>query len=300
MEIIPYQPTDREEVQRLKDAVFQRVYLQASRPWKPSLQVESLERDCVRLVVRAEKLVGYGAAYRLDESHFRLQLLVDPARWRQGIGTGLLQHLESKIEQQGGRYIQARLLESMPAGLDFALARGFGEIHRMRGMTLLAADFDDRAGRAMERRLQAAGFSLTTFRAETEADRAPLDGLVPLQLAGQDGWAQPDPTQAVDNSPAQLRDLFADLTALDRFFIAVYNGQYVGYTSLVDTRTAVHPDFRNRGLACFLKTRALQQAIASGEERWATCTASTAMQRVNLQLGYKFNGVAEVRLVKFL
>ncbi|NKB68436.1 MAG: GNAT family N-acetyltransferase [Candidatus Latescibacteria bacterium] len=299
MDIKPHKADHRDQVLQLRDRVFADIDFHAARPWTPTRQTEGLERDALRFIGCRDGVAGYGAAFRLDATHFRIGLLVDPSHTRRGLGSALLAHLEEHITEQGGRYIQARLLEAMPASLDFALGRGFNEIHRMRGMTLLAEDFDDRPGRSAGRRLQAEGISLTTLQAEGDAGNAPLDRLVPLHLAAQDGWPEPDPTYVTDNSPERLHSLFTDLVA-DRFFMAVYNDQYVGYTSLVDTRTAVHPQFRQRGLARSMKTHALRQAIASGEQRWATCTASPAMQRVNLQMGYRFNGVAEVRLVKYL
>ena len=62
--------------------------------------------------------------------------------------------------------------------------------------------------------------------------------------------------------------------------------------------TAVHPDYRNPGLATYLKALHLNRCIRAGEEHFELATASRAMQQVNEKLGYRLNGLAEVKLVK--
>jgi GNAT superfamily N-acetyltransferase len=49
------------------------------------------------------------AAYRLDETHFRLNLIVDPQQTKRGIGTLLLARIATKVKASGGKYLQARL-----------------------------------------------------------------------------------------------------------------------------------------------------------------------------------------------
>jgi hypothetical protein len=49
-----------------------------------------------------------------------------------------------------------------------------------------------------------------------------------------------------------------------------------------------------------MKRYAIKLGIDAGQRRFGTCSASAAMQKVNEQLGYKYNGLSEVRLVKDL
>jgi predicted GNAT family acetyltransferase len=76
--------------------------------------------------------------------------------------------------------------------------------------------------------------------------------------------------------------------------------EYVGFTSArnVASGTAVHPDYRNLGLATYLKVFDLNRCIQDETNYFESATANPAMQRVNKKLGYRFNGLAEVRFVK--
>ena len=62
--------------------------------------------------------------------------------------------------------------------------------------------------------------------------------------------------------------------------------------------TAVHPDYRGRGVATYLKACDLKMQIDDGVKYIESCSANPAMIRVNQKLGYKLNGLAEIRLVK--
>jgi len=62
--------------------------------------------------------------------------------------------------------------------------------------------------------------------------------------------------------------------------------------------TAVHPDYRDLGVATCLKALDLDRCINDGEKYFESATANPAMQRVNGKLGYRLNGLAEVRFVK--
>ena len=49
-----------------------------------------------------------------------------------------------------------------------------------------------------------------------------------------------------------------------------------------------------------MKAYAIKLGIEAGQRRFETCSANPAMQRVNEELGYKYSGLSEVRLVKVL
>ena len=170
MDIVPYQMADAPEVCRLRDLTFGSMNLAAALPWQPCQQIESMMRDGIKLVCRQRQgLLGYGAAYSLDATHVRLNLLVMPLQLRRGIGTRLLDHLETALRPCGEMYLQARVLESMVESVRFAVSDGFREIHRMRGMTLQAQDFAPQPWATLGAKLEAQGFVVTTFHAEVMA-----------------------------------------------------------------------------------------------------------------------------------
>src|SRR5215831_5537099 len=140
MKIVQYRNTDFQDVDRIRDSTFEGMNLNYY-IWQPCLQVESLQMDCLKYIYNDSVIRGYGAAYCLDDTHFRLNLIVDPNHTNQGVGTLLLRKIEAATRKMGGKYLQARLLEHMESSLTFALVRGFIKIHRMRGMSLYSTDF---------------------------------------------------------------------------------------------------------------------------------------------------------------
>jgi GNAT superfamily N-acetyltransferase len=302
MHVAPFEPTDAGEVRRIGAARFARMRLDAFL-WQPCQQVESLEKDCPKYVYRdGASVVAYAAAYALDETHFRLNLIVDPRHAGRGIGTLLISELESDIRERGGRYLQARLLEGAEASLGFALARGFEEIHRMRGMSLSARDFSYARWQMLGEKLSAHGYALTTLRDEAESGVDAVERLADLHRSAEEGWASPDPTLKF-TPPGHPHALFKDIAFPDLFSIMKRGDLYVGYTSAKRVNlsaTAVRPNHRGLGVATYLKAHNLRLCVAAGESRFETCSASPAMIRVNEKLGYRLNGLVEVRLLKRL
>ena len=301
MSVVPFRRADHDDVLRLRDATFGGI-VNPSSEWQPCQQVESLESDCAKYVYREGEVRGYAAASRLDETHFRLNLLVAPRSSRRGIGTLLLGRIDAEVRQAGGEHLQARLLEGIESGLAFARARGFREIHRMRGMSLSAADFECRRWVESVEKFSALGFSLTTLSEELESGASPFDKLAGLHWHAREGWPSPDPTQESSvATPDGFRTLFEHVREPGRFVIVKRRGEYVGYTSTEEgPGTAVHPTYRNLGVAKYMKAHAIKLGIDAGRRRFETCSASPSMQRVNTQLGYKFDGPSEIRLVKDL
>ena len=92
MKIIPFQPEDFDDVvlihhENYKDLNLERFF------WQPCQQIESLEKNCFKIVCKNESVKGYAAVYALDEAHYRLNILVAPENKRHGIGTTLFREI---------------------------------------------------------------------------------------------------------------------------------------------------------------------------------------------------------------
>ena len=300
MPVTSFHESHGEQVSHLSQATF--ASTNPSRfEWQPCRQVESLERQCTKFVFADDKVKGYVAAYRLDDTHFRLNLIVDPACLRQGIGSQLLRRIEQEVIREQGKYLQARVFESMPAGLTFALDRGFTQVHTMRGMSLNAANFQFEKWRELGQKLSAS-FVFTSLKEELEAEVNTIDKLAQLYKLARHDWPSPDPSWRIESSPENLRAPFVNVKYPEHFSIVKAGNEYIGFTSArnVATGTAVHPDYRNLGLATYLKAFDLKRCIDDGKDYFESATANPAMQRVNEKLGYRLNGLAEVRFVKRL
>jgi len=293
--------TDDQEVARIRNDTFAGMKLDQF-IWQPCQQVESLQQDGSKYIYRDDGVKGYGAAYRLDDTHFRLNLIVDPAHTNQGIGTLLLSTIEDSARRMGGKYLQARVLENMESSLRFAQSRGFEKVHTMRGMSLHKTDFSYEKWEELGKKLSARGFLTTTLKEEIEANNNPVEKLAKLHRYAQQGWPSPDPTREHDSPIESLKTRFANVAFPDCFTIMKLNDEYLGYTCAKDhsTGTAVHPDYRGMGIATYMKAANLKRCIEEGKQYFESATANPAMQRVNEKLGYKFNGLCEARFVKVL
>jgi len=261
-----------------------------------------LERDCPRFVYTEEVLKGYVAAYRLDDLHFRLNLIVHPDHTRHGIGSLLLDRIQSAIKAEGCNYLQSRLFENMQPSRAFAASRGFSEVHVMHGMSLDSADFSFEKWRSLGTELSARGLVVTTLSAEFECDPDPVGRLAKLHWEARQGWPSPDPTWETDGSEESHRSLFTDLPCPEHFTIMKCGPEYAGYTSARNrlSVTAVHPRYRSIGAGTYMKACNINLSIESGHKYFESATANPAMQRVNEKLGYKLSGISEVRLLKRL
>jgi len=299
MPVTSFCESHREKVLTLRDVTFALLNL-SQFMWQPCQQVESLDQQSIRFVYDDAK--GYGAAYQLDNTHFRLNLIVHPSHLREGIGSRLLQRVEQEVVRLKGKYLQGRALEVMPESLSFALARGFTQIHIMRGMSLRAIDFSFADWEGLGEDLFARGFRLTSLKEELGSDGSAIDKLAELYGRVREGWPSPDPTWEVDMATENFRSQFTEIKYPELFSIIKIQDEYIGFTSAKNlaTGTGVHPDYRNLGIATYLKAFNIKQCIENGEEFFESATASPAMQRVNEKLGYRPNGLSEVRFVKEL
>ena len=284
----------------LRDASFELAETHTSE-WRPCTQVESLERQCAAYIYQDNGVKAYAAIYAIDETHFRLNLIVASPYRRRSIGTLLLEKVENEARTSSAKYLQSRLWED-EASVAFALSRGFTEVHRMRRMVLRASDFEYRRWATLADKLSVEGYSLTTLKEEFESGVDALKKLCELQLHARQGWPSPDPTQQSKQTTVEdFSVLFSNIKEPERFVIIKSRDDYVAYTSVKEgPGTAVHPEYRNLGLAKYMKTFAIKLGIDAGQSRFATNTANPAMQRVNEQLGYQYSGLSEVRFVKAL
>lgn len=166
---------------------------------QPCTQIESLDKACAKFVYQHEGMVkGYVAAYQLDATHFRLNLLIHPQWIGRGIGTYSLHYIETHVRNQDGKYLQLRVLKKMVSSLEFALSKGFREIHRMRSMSLSADNFAYHLWDALGKRLTEDGFVATTYEAEIMTNNTLIDQLIELHRYARVGWESPDPTWKSD------------------------------------------------------------------------------------------------------
>jgi GNAT superfamily N-acetyltransferase len=255
------------------------------------------------VAVASGELVAYAGLWRVHDDRFRLDLVVDAELRGRGIGDRVLEHLVDAARAERGATLQARADDDNAPALAFLVHRGFAETMRMHRAVLDVAGFRLPAHAAdAELRLSAAGVAIAPLRELERGDAHCWERLRDVLHAAQDEWRDPDPRAEPSPPPpsSEVRARFRrtdDELADETSFVAVAGDRYVGFVGPLGT--AVHPGFRNRGIATALKLRQLSAAQALGRGVLRSSSGNPAMLRVFEKLGY-IRTTTEVRLVRRL
>lgn len=273
--------------------------------------------DVRRWVVAApnDSVAAYLALWRVHDSQYRIDLIVQPSLRRRGLGERLLGFL---VEQ--GRAVRAGSVQARPYAENVdALAllgtHGFRETMRMIGLRLDAVDgvsiaaFDH-----LDESLATQGIRLTTLADQLRADPRAWEKLADTNQAARFGWPDPDPLphgrehepETVEQFRARAKEFGMIVEAC---FIATRDDSYLGYSALTvndaagqqagSGGTAVRPEARGLGIATALKARCVRWAQQHGIQRLATASGNPAMVHINEKFGFR-RTYTEVRLVKRL
>jgi GNAT superfamily N-acetyltransferase len=282
---------------------------------------EWLREDSVNWVASTRQrdvIIGFGRCWRVAGDRFRLDLVVDKAWRRQGVGTRLLEQLVATASAEGAATLQARGRADWTDSLAFLEHRGFRETMRMES-SVLALDRVDPAVLAAaadrEHQLAATGIRLSTLATESRTDAMLWTRLAELQADAQIGWRDPDPRPELLSAPATAADLRRSYQSLgvvpEALFLAVTREgdtpRYVGSAGVAPRaerpgeawphRTMVHPAFRGRGIATVLKGRCITWARANGYSVLYSETGNPTLQHINRRLGFRTESI-EIRLVR--
>jgi len=130
-------------------------------------------------------VIGSGRCWRVEGDRFRVELVVDRAWRRRGVGTRLLEQLMAAVSREGGATLQARARADWTDSLTFLEHRGFNETMRMESSVLALDHIDPRVlARAVDReeQLEANGIRVATFATEARSDTRCWTRLAELQL----------------------------------------------------------------------------------------------------------------------
>jgi GNAT superfamily N-acetyltransferase len=88
-----------------------------------------------------------------------------------------------------------------------------------------------------------------------------------------------------------------DEAAPAAFFIPKHGGRYIAFTSFFSIGTAVHPEYRRKGIATLLKAGSVADAQYRGFRGQTSSTANPGMKKVFEALGYR-RSWSEIRLFR--
>lgn len=246
-----------------------------------------------------DRPVGFATLWELRPKRYRFDLAVRPENQRQGVGTELLSRVMAEAREDGATGLQARVRDDKSAALDFVGRHGFRETHRMGAYRIDFTEAQVSEFRDTFHRLRDRGFEVSNLAAQRETVSDWLERMYELRVAASEGWVDPDPDP---NGPtpipfAEFQRWIEEVRHPESFFIASHQGRYVAFTSMFDIGTAVHPEYRRRGIATLIKAGSIADAHRRGLGGQTTNTASPAMGRVFEKLGYR-RLWSEVRLIR--
>ncbi len=271
--------------------------------WFPATQLGAPDEYSSRYVVvenRKGQRVAYATLWELRSRRYRFDLAVRPECQGQGLASQLLSRVMSDAWTFGATGLQARVRDDKTTALEFIQRRGFVESQRMGAYRLDfiqdgACDFQN----ALFLQFRDLGIEVTNLADVRKQDAHHLERLYELYSAAGEGWPDPDPDPAgpVPVPLERFRGWLSDLRLPEAFFIAKHQQRYVAFTSFFGIGTAVHPEYRRKGIATLLKAGSAGDAQRRGLRGQTTSTASPAMQRVLTKLGYR-RIWSEIRLIR--
>jgi GNAT superfamily N-acetyltransferase len=265
---------------------------------------EAVEHDEARMVgVTFTDLDKLG----LGLGRYELNLRVDPDWQGRGVGKALYQAAIDHLATLAPREITAMVWEAHPRTARFLIERGFVEAWRRIDSSLDAADFDWAPYVGLEQQVCALGIEVTTY-AQLADDPERLRKLYELDAAL---WQDVPYGQTVVQRTLE-QFMAAEVNhpeyLPDACFIALKNGEFVGYSNLLETDDGYNTDmtgvlrrYRGNGVATLLKLRGIRYAQEHGKPKLGTVNDSVnaPMLGLNAKLGFVREG-ANLRFVKVL
>jgi GNAT superfamily N-acetyltransferase len=246
-----------------------------------------------------DQRVAYATLWELRPRRYRFDLAVRPEWQGQAIGTQLLARVMGDAKDLGATGLQARVRDDKHRALEFISRRGFHESHRMGAYRLNFAEVDVSDLQKAFKRLGDRGIEVTNLATVREQEADYLERFYGLYSAAREGWPDPDPDPTGLNLIGidQLRRWLDNAELPEALFIAKHAQRYIAFTSVFDIGTAVHPEYRRKGIATLLKAGSIADAQRRGFHGQTTSTASPGMQKVLTTLGY-LPLWSEIRLIR--
>ena len=300
----PFAPGDYEGYQALANLCY---------PDYPGTVEETRHRDEIwdhstyfmrRIVIEeAGRIVGSGdlnhAQWEFQPDKYHLDLKVDPAARRRGLGTALYEDLLVAARERKAIQLVVGVKESMADGLEFAVHRGFTETKRDWESRLDVNAFDAAAFADAPKRVGAHGVTITTLADELARDPEAIRAVYELDCDCGRDVPMTDGFTPVAFDLWRKEVLESPAATPDAYYIAVSpDGRYLGvsnlWRSLEDPTfiwqglTGVRREARGKGIAMALKLATVEYARTRGigEIKTWNDQRNQPMLRINEAMGF--------------
>lgn len=228
---------------------------------------------------------------------FSTAIRVHPTARRQGIGTRLWDQLVAELRARQAVTVRTMVRESILEGVRFALRAGFHEVMRMWESWFDVRSADLAPYRDSVHRVLASGVAITSMAEVLAKDPSSLQRLYALSLAIGKDIPQPDEFTPPDYQLFLSHAVESASALPDAYFIAVADGQFVGFSNLfkpelgdwlLQGTTGVLRAYRGRDIATALKVQTIEYAKARGVRQIRTWneTRNVGILAINERFGF--------------
>ena len=246
---------------------------------------------------------GDGGLFRSPDGSWRVNVRVDPAWRRRGVGSALLARLEPHAAGKGAKRLIAAVRGNEPEGLAFARAHGYSEFHERIDAYIDVPSFDAAAFPDPDETMTKIGVRLATYGELMTEHAADTDAFQRRMLPAI--WAMardvPSPTPMPETPPPfeQAKRMFFEGPGIDAgtTVLALRGDEIVGMSvTAVKENGSAYTNFtgvaraeRGKGIALAMKLRALRALRTRGIKLFGTTNdeQNAAMRGINRRLGYK-------------
>lgn len=313
--IRPIQPSDYPQVLKIVNEI--------EAPWESTLEElrqedESVGADggvCLHFVACAasdDAVLGHavlrGPVPSDAPQSYSLEVRVDPKMQKQGIGSALWQRLSQEAAPINPSTLTAWVRECYPDAVEFAQKAGFEKHLSSNPWKLNLGNVERADFQPVLDKVKLLGIEISTLADEKQEDRECLTKLHHLRTQLDKD------VPGMETSPAMsygafVREVEAENSLADAFFIARKGSEYLGMSCLIlhstaaealnQTTTGVRSDYRSLGIATALKWHGINYARTHSYTSIHTYMDGTnlPMIKLNEKLGFR-PGVGVAFMVK--
>lgn len=254
-----------------------------------------------------KRIIGVGKighdtlAYRKDK--FKMDIRIRPAMQGYGAGKLLYEAILKHLKAFAPYDLYTEVWEAHPRAVRFVSERGFIEVWRRVDWRLHTTTFDFTPYAALEKHINFLGIEIKTYD-QLAGDHVRL---AKLHALDQLLWQHVPYGEPVSRSLIQFEQEEIQVAKFlpDACFIAIHNGQYIGYSNLTDSgevydinMTGVLAAYRGKGIAILLKLYGIRYAQLRSRDLWTVNDSINApIQTLNEKLGFQRQG-ATIRFTK--
>ena len=268
------------------------------RRWQKQASSERIHHRMVALDEQ-RRIIGFNNVGRdpwMLPGHFWIEVVIDPAMHRQGVGSALYTEALQFAQEQGATHLKAEVRDHLSESVRFAEKRGFKIDRHIFESKLDLRTFHPEPFFGIVEQVEATGirfFSLADLGNTLEAQRKlyEINRLYALDIPGREDDFSPFEQFQKDVFAASWYRAEGQIVAADgdRWIGMTAAGYFPTTNHMYNMMTGVEPAYRRRKIALALKLLVIEYArtYGAGYLRTNNDSQNAPMLAVNRKLGYQ-------------